>query len=1307
MTPIRRRLRHARLWLQGILATLVIVLAVVVGMMQLVVLPWLSEHPERVGAFLAERLHRPVTIERVEARWERTGPLLDLHRVRIGEDRPGQPALLITHAGLKIDLFAWAYRNAHWNEFRLDGFELSLLHGADGRWQLSGLTDNDTGTRDDQGALLDLGALVLSDLTLNINDAGSGRQFRFAADELRLINEGDLHRLAARIRCLQTESAPIDTVLEYDSARDTGTVYIGGSSLDLGAILHGYPVFGAAIVHGKGRAQLWGNWHADYLTDARLEVALSDVLLEAQTPIELDDKRRLVPRVNFNRIAFGARWSRTEHGWTSDVADLVLERQEIALPPAFAHLEKQPGADGDAPTYVARLRDVDIAAPATLAMLAENLPSRTRRWLYAGNPEGNVHAADLRWSSADDFDLAAQVDGLGWNAVDMVPGATGLRGSVIGDSQALVLELPTHNGLAVEEPRVFRRPFEFSEFAGTIAAYRVDAAWRVETESLAFEGEGYGGVVRGSLDLPDAGGRPSIDAYAIIGHANVPASKLFWPINVMPPGAVMWLDRALEGGRVTAGRAAIHGDLADWPFRNLSGRFEARADVEDVTLKYLPDWPAAEHVRAQTDFVNTSLRVDAETGIVQGNRFNHANADILDLGEPVLELDVDASGAGRDLLAFVKATPIGQRFGTQLLGVDVGGQGKVDFHLHVPIKQSDQLALTGVAALSDAELSDAKYALRLNHANGKVRFSQSGFSADDLAVTMHDQPATFGLAVGAFTANSKHVVEGNLAANLTAGQVLAHAPALTPYADYFTGRANWSASFNADVGDSGTQQLLVTSDLRGIASELPPPLNKAADTALPLQLTLGMPIVGGGIDLRLRDLLHLHGRLGSPASPFAARVTFGGDSEEAPPKSGFVIGGKAAALDLSGWLDFATSGTLNGGDAGGGNTDGDLLRSVDLQADSMTAYGRDFGAAKFTLSRAADGLDLGFNGSAIDGTLHLPLANLRQHGVTAQFARLYWPELPESEADSNAVSSENPASVPPLHIHVNDFRLGEQAFGETSVETYPVADGAHFEQVSAHSPNIEIRGRGDWTGRPGSDRSTFSIEFSAHDIGQMLDGFGYPGVIVGGPTVAHIDGSWNGAPSNFSLARLDGTLKVAMKAGRIPEANTGGARVLGLFNLAAIPRRLAFDWSDLFKTGFSFDSIDGQFNLKGGTAHTEKLEVRSPTADMVLKGSMGLKSKDWDQTVDVTPHVGGTLAIGGALLGGPVGAAAGVLLQGVLHNQINQVARAQYKITGSWDNPKVTVVAKEARKPAPKVPAKDGAETPSAPVGSDPKRGTG
>jgi uncharacterized protein YhdP len=298
------------------------------------------------------------------------------------------------------------------------------------------------------------------------------------------------------------------------------------------------------------------------------------------------------------------------------------------------------------------------------------------------------------------------------------------------------------------------------------------------------------------------------------------------------------------------------------------------------------------------------------------------------------------------------------------------------------------------------------------------------------------------------------------------------------------------------------------------------------------------------------------------------------------------------------------------------------------------------------------------------------------------------------DTETSAMAGENPANVPPLHIRIADFRLGESRFGAATVESYPIAGGTHFEQVTTHSQNVEMRARGDWIGHPGSDVSDFSIDFSAQNLGRMLDTFGYAGVVDGGATVAHIQGKWAGSPSMFALARLDGTLKVSVQEGRIPDADPGAGRILGLFNVSAIPRRLALDFGDFFKSGFSFDSIEGTFTLKDGNAYTSGLKVKGTAADIVVDGRAGLKAKDYDQIMEVTPHVGGTFMVGGALVGGPVGAVAGAVVQGLFKKAINEVARIRYSVTGSWEKPVITEIAKETVKTAP---------TPKKPQPSKPK----
>jgi len=219
---------------------------------------------------------------------------------------------------------------------------------------------------------------------------------------------------------------------------------------------------------------------------------------------------------------------------------------------------------------------------------------------------------------------------------------------------------------------------------------------------------------------------------------------------------------------------------------------------------------------------------------------------------------------------------------------------------------------------------------------------------------------------------------------------------------------------------------------------------------------------------------------------------------------------------------------------------------------------------------------------------------------------------------------------------------------------------------------------GDWTGTAQDNATHLVIALTAQNLGHMMDALGFPGLIDGGQTNATIDAVWPGPPSAFALSKIkSGTISLKVAEGRIPEVHPGAGRIFGLLSLSEIPRRLSLDFSDFFQSGLAFNSITGTFRIENGNAFTEDLLIKSPAADILITGRTGLNSKDYDQDMIVTPHTGATLPIVGALAGGPVGAAAGLVLQGVLGKGMGRAMGSHYKVSGSWDKPEITLIAKD------------------------------
>ena len=118
------------------------------------------------------------------------------------------------------------------------------------------------------------------------------------------------------------------------------------------------------------------------------------------------------------------------------------------------------------------------------------------------------------------------------------------------------------------------------------------------------------------------------------------------------------------------------------------------------------------------------------------------------------------------------------------------------------------------------------------------------------------------------------------------------------------------------------------------------------------------------------------------------------------------------------------------------------------------------------------------------------------------------------------------------------------------------------------------------------------------------------------------------------------------------------------------------DFGDVLSEGMQFDEIKGDFSIKGETMTTHNASLKGSQAKIKLKGDTNLKEKTYDQSMFIIPRVGDTLPVLGSIAAGS-GVGWGLLLiQRIFKKPIEKSVEIEYKVTGSWNDPQLTLVPK-------------------------------
>jgi uncharacterized protein (TIGR02099 family) len=875
--------------------------------------------------------------------------------------------------------------------------------------------------------------------------------------------------------------------------------------------------------------------------------------------------------------------------------------------------------------------------------------------------------------------VQAKFQRAGYASVGGSPGLRGVAGSIAGnesggqviiDSNVAVFHWPTQFPQTVDLERLKANVY-WKRTAQELLVASPD--WEVKTHDADIQGQV-------AWHQPADGSSPRLTLVSTISNGNVANARNYLPRGLISPGGLAWLNRAFLAGRMVRANVLFQGPVRSFPFREGGGIFLARCTIEGLTLDYSDGWPVAENLTTNAEFRNEGMSAHLSGAHIGDFVLESGDAHFPDFSNGELRIHVGARGDAANALSFLRSTPLDAIAEHVFSSVEATGPMQATVDLFLPFKDFVHRQVLIHGRLDDANLNKTGSTTLATDVTGDFDIDNGQVARADL----HGQLLGGGFQMQARTPRNKPVTRTQLEFRGTMSADALRTAFSIPAALSITGQTDWRGVLKITPEPARERSLRLSSTLVGFEMKLPAPLDKSAETPLPSWLEIQWPASGGPQgSFALGSLVSSSYALESDQSGMRlahASMSFG--SGDATPGASQIlnVGGAVQRLDLGGWLRLSTP-------------DKDAkplsyyMRTARLNVAELDYLGLAFHDVSLDLAVAERNWRINVGGPNVIGAITIPSAAGSTEPWNLQFDRLHVDVAGNEDssgadagpgpgagvsAAANIPADADPRTVPAVNFHATELIWGERQFGDVTATLAKQDFGVALKSLSAVGASFTVSAQGEWRAKD-AGVSRIKGTLASTDVQSTLKELGYADVIQAKSGKMEFDLTWDGAPSPAAFAQVMGRVQLSLEKGQVTGIKPGAGRVMGLASIAALPRRLALDFSDLTDKGLAFDSVHGDFDLRGGNAYTENVLLKGPAAEIGLIGRVGLKNRDYDQTAVVTGSVGNSLSIpvASTLVCGPVCGAAALLFTQVFKQPLKGLARGYYRITGSWDNPTV------------------------------------
>lgn len=1256
-------LKKALRWVTGAVCVALLAVALLLGLLR-VLMPLVPTFQEEIAEWTSDALGYPVEFARIEPSWGLTGPEFRLRGVRVMSERGGGPLLLADEILVGINLW-------------------TLLPGAGLNLDRMSIV----------GARLSLRRLGPKTFSVQGRDpayypGGPARMLAFAPPELQLRDvwidfEEPARNVGENLWLERLSVTIVDGRIVLDGRLvlpdEYGDWLAVGADIELAQWTRAFLPAGRWRLHLEGRSVNLANIRELVSEAAGLPLIGAgdfNVFLDLdgaeieQLFGELDFTDLWVgggPRDHvFDRLAGQFEWQREGNAVELTAARLEAARNGEDWPDTeiSASWTLGPGGELAALQLEAGFVRLEDAIPPLLG-IARNAGVSPAMIPAAGD----VSDLSLSWDSRGPFppEIRAGFSGLSLEWPERGLMLAGVDGSLRHESGAGNADLSISGD----------GEFAASWLDGSVnlTGAQAELSWRTGPENWSIDGknlrigaEGMDFAGRFSLALPEGDSSPVLD---LSGGGDriedLPAALELLPWKNTRGLPFGWLGRALHAGRAGGWNMQLSGPLDSFPFGGAVLRVEMA--LSDGALTVHDAWPDVADLSGKLVLNGSALVILDAEGELAGVRWRDVRTDVRDLTSPVVEVNGESDDPLPALLAGLARIPMADRIHPMLLNAETSGAAGTRVKFRLPIADRGAWEISTETELGGGEFRLNALIPPITDLRGSIRFSRAGVRVRELQGRFLDQPLLIDVdRAPAGVTGYGYRLDLDGSATAEALEELFACCAL----DRLQGQFAWAGSVLVPAMEAGLArpvQARLETDLVGLGSALPHPMDKPADEPGPTRLELRWGSEG---------LPRLTGRLGlgpSIALEFAdggdgwrirrGRLHFGDSVPRLPEGPGLVMDGRVNWLRPARWAEML-------GDEANSL---DLPWELDLTAGEVYTMGSTLRDQSIRARPRTDGWLVELQGDFADGRLFWPRAGTGNGELLADLNRLRL-TLPDPEPQPPA----NPRRLPAGKVMLDDLMIGRMRLGEVRARYEKTAGGLAVNWFLTDSAAFSSQGSAAWlvTDDEGAEQiGRLDMVLESSDVGAALEELGYARGISGDRGQMSLSASWDGAPAGDFLARANGTVSLEVEQGEVAALDPGGGRMLGVLSLARLPRRLALDFREVTEEGLPFDRLAGDFSLREGQAYTCNMGLQGAVAGLALFGRTGLQDRSYDQVAVVSPNLPDLLSLGGVIVGGTGLGATMLLLSQAFREPLQAISANYYRVGGSWDEPLVERVLRE------------------------------